>query len=139
MRLFMNRMKGKQHSLKINFCKLCLLTIFIISFLVKPGLTASGNSGMNGLSEPLSVLDFLPQHYVRDGSVNYRKQLQSAIDTALARQCNLLFPPMIYRIDETGLRVDSHLTLLMYGAVFQLDGDRKKDGQVFYGKDVSGM
>lgn len=136
MRIFWNRMNGKQQSGKINFWKLCLLTIFISSVLVKPGLTELNGNGMNELSGPLSVLDFLPQHYVRDGSVSYQEQLQSAIDTALSRHCNLLFPPMIYRVDETGLRIDSHLTLFMYGAVFQLDGDRKKDGQVFYGKDV---
>jgi len=109
-----------------------LLTIFSLAIFAKSVLSGPNNTG----ESELSVVDFLPPHYVSDGSVNYQKQLQAAIDTALARHKNLLFPSMHYQVDETGLRVGSQLTLFMYGAVFQLDGNRKKDGQVFYGQDV---
>ena len=48
-----------------------------------------------------------------------------------------MFPPMTYRLDESGLRARSGLTLSMYGAVLELDEHRSKDGAAFVGRDVS--
>lgn len=128
----LKRMSEKLKQRGKCLCLIFLLTILPVAIFAKPTLAGQNSN----VESELSVVEFLPQHYVRDGSVNYQKQLQAAIDTALSRHSNLLFPPMHYQVNESGLRVGSHLTLFMYGAVFQLDGDRKKDGQVFFGKDV---
>lgn len=85
----------------------------------------------------LSVADFLPKGYVTDGSVSYQKEIQQAIDTAARDGRTLVFPPITYRIDESGLQLRSRSTLWLYGAVFRLDEHRTKDGQVFRGHDVS--
>jgi hypothetical protein len=82
-----------------------------------------------------SVADFLPRDYVKDGSISYQQEIQSAIDAA-PQGSTLVFPPMVYRIDESGLQLRSGLTFWLYGAVFRLDEHRQKDGQVFVGHDV---
>lgn len=84
----------------------------------------------------LSVVEFLPENYVRDGSVSYHTQIQNAIDAAAKTGRTLVFPPMTYRVDESGLRLHSELTLWMYGAKFQLDAKRDRDGTVFIGNNV---
>ena len=71
-------------------------------------------------SPMLSVADFLPVGYAKDGSVSYQAEIQKAIDAARDGR-TLVFPPMVYRLDESGLRLGSRLTLWMYGAVFRLD------------------
>ncbi len=87
----------------------------------------------------LSVADFLPTDFVKDGSVNYQAQVQRAINAAAESGRTLAFVPMIYRLDESGLQLRSHLTLWMYGAVFQLDEKCRKDGQAFHGQAVSDL
>ena len=72
------------------------------------------------------MADFLPRGYVQDGSVSYQAELQTAIDFAAGRHGTLVFPPMIYRVDETGLQLRSGLTLSLYGAVFQLDANGRR-------------
>lgn len=114
-------------------------TILFMALFLSDSLAEITSRGVTASPSIISVTEFLPKNYVKDGSVSYQKQLQRAIDAAVARKCNLLFPPMVYRVDETGLRVGSHLTLSMYGAVFQLDSLRRKDGQVFYGHDVTNV
>src|SRR4051794_12226144 len=84
----------------------------------------------------LSVAEFLPDGYVRDGSVDYRIALQKAIDAAAQQGRPLIFPAMTYRVDEEGLELRSNLTLWMYGALFRLDEKRQKDGAVFRGEGV---
>jgi hypothetical protein len=85
----------------------------------------------------LSVTEFLPKGYVTDGSVSYQAELQKAIDAAASAGRTLVFPRMVYRLDETGLRLRSHLTLWLEGAVFQLDAKCRKDGQAFAGDGVT--
>jgi hypothetical protein len=89
--------------------------------------------------EALLATDFLPKGYLTDGSVSYQAELQKAIDTAAAKGRTLVFPHMIYRLDETGLRLRSNATLSLYGAVFQLDEKCKKDGHAFVGNDVANV
>jgi len=84
----------------------------------------------------VSVTDYLPDGYVTDGSVCYQDEIQTAIDAAARTSCTLIFPPMVYRLNETGLRIHSHLMLSMCGAVFEFDEHCTKDGQAFYGHDV---
>lgn len=87
----------------------------------------------------LSVADFLPKDHVSDGSVSYQAELQKAIDAAAQTGRMLVFPAMAYRLDETGLKLRSRLTLWLYGAVFQFDEHRQRDGQAFHGHDVSDL
>jgi hypothetical protein len=84
----------------------------------------------------LSVADFLPKGFVRDGSVSYQKELQKAIEAAAGTGRTLVFPAMTYRLDETGLQLRSRLTLSMHGAVFRLAEKCQKDGQAFAGRDI---
>lgn len=84
----------------------------------------------------LSVVDFLPKGYVNDGSISYQAELQKAIDAAAATGRTLVFPGMVYRLDEAGLQLRSNVTLSLRGAVLLLDDTCRADGQAFLGVDV---
>jgi hypothetical protein len=84
----------------------------------------------------LTVTDFLPKAFVKDGSVNYAKEIQKAIDKAGELKTTLVFPAMTYLVDEKGLTLRSNLTLSMYGAKFLVDKNFAADGQVFFGQDI---
>ncbi|MCH5378229.1 MAG: right-handed parallel beta-helix repeat-containing protein, partial [Planctomycetes bacterium] len=72
-----------------------------------------------------------------DGSVSYQADLQRAIDAAAETGSPLVFPPMVYAVDETGLQLRSGLDLRLTGAMFRLDENRQQDGAVFLGRDVT--
>jgi hypothetical protein len=84
----------------------------------------------------LSAADFLPKGYVTDGTVSYQAELQKALDAAAATSRTLVFPRMIYRLDETGLQLRSNSTLWLYGAIFRLDEKCNKGGHAFFGADI---
>ncbi|HTU24026.1 MAG TPA: hypothetical protein VMF30_01435, partial [Pirellulales bacterium] len=86
-----------------------------------------------------SVAEFLPAGFVRDGSKSYQAELQRAIDEAAAAGLPLVFPAATYKIDERGLQLRSGSTLWMQAARFELDADRRADGQAFLGRDVTGV
>ena len=104
-----------------------------IALFVCQALAGEAGSVTTGLS----VADFLPGEFVRDGSVSYQKELQRAIDAAAATGEILRFPRMIYAVDETGLKLHTGITLDMRGATFQLRDHCDADGAVFVGHDVS--
>jgi len=85
----------------------------------------------------LSVADFLPTEFIRDGSVSYQAEIQRAIDTAARNGQTLVFPSISYAVDESGWRLDSGITLRMNGAVFHVRPEAVADGAVFSGADVS--
>ena len=85
------------------------------------------------------VTDFLPASFVKDGSISYQAEIQKAIDMAAGTGGTLIFPPMVYSVDESGLKIGSHMTLSMYGAVFKLKINCKNDGCVFRGENVTGV
>lgn len=87
----------------------------------------------------LSVADFLPEGFVRDGSVNYSDAIQRAIDKAGELRTTLIFPPMTFLVDEKGLTLRSNITLSMYGARFVIDENSADDGQVFFGQDIANL
>jgi hypothetical protein len=86
-----------------------------------------------------SVAEYLPADFARDGSTSYQAELQRAIDDAAREGVPLVFPAATYRIDEKGLTLRSGSTLWMTGARFELDADRRQDGQAFLGRDVAGV
>lgn len=87
----------------------------------------------------LSVIEFLPKGYVTDGTVSYQAEVQKAIDAAAETGRTLLFPGMVYRLDESGLQLRSNLTMSMYGATFRLDEQCRKHGHAFVGNDVANI
>ena len=101
-------------------------TVFILSILF--AFTTS--------NAQLTVTDFFPQEYVKDGSVNYVKEIQTAIDKAGVLKTMLIFPAITYLVDEKGLTLRSNMTLSMYGAKFIIDKNSAADGQVFFGQDI---
>ena len=113
------------------------------SLVVLFGSSVSGQEPSEGRAPihragSISVTDFLPEGNVADGSIGYQPQLQKAIDTAAQARRVLVFPPMVYLLeDEKGLTVHSDTTLFMYGAVFRFDDDNNEDGQAFLGQDVT--
>ena len=112
-----------------------LLVLFPGVFLGQQPLEVQGPIPPTG---SISATQFLPEDYVTDGSISYQPQLQKAIDTAAQLGTVLVFPPMIYLLeDEAGLTVHSGTTLFLYGAVFRFDHESKEDGQVFLGRDVT--
>jgi hypothetical protein len=86
-----------------------------------------------------SAAEYLPADFARDGSTSYQAELQRAIDEAARDGVPLAFPAATYRIDEKGLALRSGSTLWMNGAKFELDSDRREDGQAFLGRDVAGV
>ena len=90
--------------------------------------------------ESVQVSRFLPDGYVTDGSISYQAQIQQALDAAASTGGDVVFAPMIYRIDDSaGLRLHSHLTLRMEGATFQLHEKCGSDGQLFFGQNVTNI
>ena len=87
---------------------------------------------------PLQATDFLPAGYATDGSKCYQDAIQKALDTAAAEHRQLVFQPIVYRIDDPrGLQLHSGMTLSLYGAVFRVSATAHSDGQVFLGRDVT--
>jgi len=93
--------------------------------------------GLQGAESPTRVADFLPDDYVRDGSVSYHDEIQRAIDEAARTGGVLEFPPITYATTEQGWQLRSGLTLLLDGAVFQLSDACREDVAVFHGRDVT--
>lgn len=97
------------------------------------------SSLMLSFDNVVMVTDYFPDSYVKDGSVSYQKEIQKAIDIAAETGAVIIFPPMIYSIDETGFKISSNTTLSMYGAIFKLKESCKSDGYVFWGENVSNV
>jgi hypothetical protein len=87
----------------------------------------------------VSVVDYFPREYVTDGSVNYQKYIQEAINDAARKGCTVYFPPMIYQLNESGLELRSNLLLWMYGAKFLFKMNCTQDGQAFWGEDLKNV
>ena len=85
----------------------------------------------------ISVAEFLPKDYARDGTVSYQAEIQRAFDAAAQAGETLRFPAMTYSVDESGWELRSKLTLDMRGATFQLIESCNKDGAVFHGENVT--
>jgi len=110
--------------------------VLCVLFWVAVGL--AGEQAVSRGPGVLQVTDFLPAGYVVDGSVSYQAAIQKALDVAAQTRRALVFPPMVYRLDDpTGLRVPSGSTLLMHGAVFRLSERIRQDGQAFCAQDVT--
>jgi len=131
--------------------RLCLFAL-LVGWSCQGGIAAepSGNislaEGQEGVSTAptgagvLLATEFLPPGFVRDGSQSYQPLLQRAIDAAAKQHCLLVFPPMVYLIDDPdGLRLADNSHLVMEGAVFRTSQGLDRDGQVFFGKDVQNV
>ncbi len=111
-------------------------------FVLGPNQTVQGQKPASGpwaaLPEGamLRVADYLPKGHVTDGSFSYQEEIQQAIDAAARTGRTLVFEPMVYRLDESGLQLRSGSRLWLYGAVFRLGPDCQKDGQAFVGYEV---
>ena len=96
--------------------------------------------GDDASTKPIDVSRLLPDGFSTDGSVCYQTQLQQAIDAAAAGGREVVFAPIVYRIDDPGgLKLHSNLTLRMEGATFQFSEDCDADGQLFLGEGVSDL
>jgi parallel beta-helix repeat protein len=96
----------------------------------------SSNATLN--RSELIVTDYLPRDFVTDGSISYQPLLQKALDEAAKSKRNIIFPPIVYRLDNpTGLRLHSSMTLHMHGATFLLAETCHEDGQAFLGEQVT--
>lgn len=115
------------------------LTLLLVSIRLRAAPAAAPPAGGDSpaAAGSLCVSDFLPAGYVKDGSASYQAEIQKAIDAAAHDGGAIVFPPMVYRIDEAGLQVHSRMTFRMHGAVFQLDEHCDKDGQAFRGDEVT--
>ena len=78
--------------------KFFLLTILLVS------------SMFLSFNNVITVSDFLLDNYVKDGTISYQKNLQKAIDALPGTGGTVIFPPMIYLIDESGLKIKSNIT-----------------------------
>ncbi len=114
------------------------LQILLITWLVfcVAGQLSAGDGGGAG-SAGLSVVDFLPQDFARDGSVSYQTEIQQAIDVAATTGETLRFPAITYAVDQTGWQLRSGLTIDLRGATLQLAEQCDADGAVFTGQDIS--
>lgn len=89
--------------------------------------------------QTVSVADFLPADYARDGSVSYQREIQRAIDEAAETGQTLVFPAIVYAVDENGWQLRSGSRLRMDGAVFKVTPEANQDGAVFTGNGVKGV
>ena len=87
----------------------------------------------------VSVADFLPADYARDGSASYQREIQRAIDEAAKAGATLVFSGMVYAVNENGWQLRSGSRLHMEGATFHVTPEASQDGAVFTGKDVKGV
>jgi len=111
------------------------LLLFFCAILISTILSAKEKAPANSIF----VTEFLPKNFVKDGSVNYQNHIQKAIDEAVEKNLSLVFPPMKYLVNESGLKIGSDLSISMYGAVFMVDENCSADGQVFFGNDVKNL
>src|ERR1700733_10140112 len=95
-------------------------TLLFTLIVNRAGSTQEPQAKQPLLDASLSVIEFMPKGYATDGTVSYQAELQKAIDAAAATGRTLVFPRMIYRLDESGLQLRSNLTMSMYGATFRL-------------------
>ncbi len=126
---------------KFKFRKLIVLLLVVFSlFFPHQQAYSIINTSVKRDNLTVYVTDFFPENFVTDGSVSYQKEIQAALSAVDSSQVSaLVFPPMVYLVDETGLRISSNITLWMYGAIFKLDKNRRKDGKVFYAQNVSNI
>ncbi|MDA7926785.1 right-handed parallel beta-helix repeat-containing protein [Verrucomicrobiales bacterium] len=88
----------------------------------------------------IKVVDFLPEDFIRDGSISYQANLQEAINAVPETGGTLIFPAATFLLDNLrGLELRSHFTLEMHGATFLASDQHTEDGQLFRGKDISGL
>ena len=114
---------------------LCALVVAISS--VAAADPSSERSGPAINPAALSVTDFFPQNFLKDGSVSYQTAIQQALDAAKKSHRAVVFPPIIYRLDDVGgVKLSSNQRLYMHGAKFIFGDDCKADGQAFYGEAV---
>ena len=94
-------------SIKWRFFFVTWIFILLGSIQNADVLYAQEKSQINQISDTgeLSVSDFLPQGYVTDGSISYQVEIQKAIDATHGEYSTLTFPPMVYRVDEAGLKI----------------------------------
>lgn len=118
----------------------CGAEVLGVSLLLMGVGSAAEGPGTDQLAAPpsalLSVAEFLSEGYKTDGSVGYRAEIQQAIDAAARDGRTLVFPPMTYRVDESGLQLRSRSTLWLYGAVFRFEAECQRDGHAFIARDV---
>jgi parallel beta-helix repeat protein len=109
----------------------------LMAALLFTAQTAFANTNDDPPGGALVVTEFLPAEYVMDGTVSYQAELQAALDVAAESSRNVVFPPMVYRLDNAqGLRISSGVTLWMRGARFELSPEIREDGQAFQGEAV---
>lgn len=102
-----------------------------------PALLPQATHGDDANRQPIQVSEFLPDGFAADGSVSYQSQLQRAIDAAAEAGGEIIFAPIVYRIDDpAGLQLQSNLTLRMEGATFRFSEDCNADGQLFRGEGL---
>lgn len=122
--------------MQLKLSGLAILLVFTVSWAFGqepsgPDLPTAGS---------ISATHFLPQGYVKDGSISYQRQLQTAVDEAARSGKVLVFPPMTYLLDdEAGLTLHPGMTLSMAGAVFRIGRECSEDGQALFAQDVTDL
>lgn len=117
-------------------CK--VLRLLLVCAAGLSSLLASRPLRAAGPHAPVLALEaFLPENYVRDGSLSYQVEIQRALDTAAERGQALRFPRATFAVDERGWRLHSQCELIMTGATFRVSADAGQDGAVFSGESVS--
>lgn len=102
----------------------------LFSLCLTASLLAGGKTEVN-------VADYLPENFVRDGSVSYQTRLQQALDQADPEGAVIRFPPGTFLLeDEQGLTLSSNLTMYLEGTRFLFPRDCDQDGQAFLGHHV---
>ena len=116
-----------------------ILIILLLPMLVNQGCNSNKKNALGSDNNYgiVHLTDFLPDNYVTDGTVSYALEIQKALDYTSSIGGTLIFLPMIYKVNESGLRVGSNTILNMYGAVFKVDENCQKDGTVFYGDGIT--
>jgi hypothetical protein len=128
--------------MKIKFLLKVFLIIIILNLFLSnfpPSTCLAQEKIIAGHQNIYQITDFLPKDHKKDGSVSYQKGIQEALDLIAGSPSTIIFPPMVYLIDEKGITLHSDMTLQMHGAIFQIKSDCVSDGQAFYGKNLQNV
>lgn len=113
----------------------CLLLLSVVLGLHGPAPSVAAADG-----RPESVVDvssFLPEGFVRDGSVSYQAEIQQALDHAARVGRAVRFPSSVFLLtNASGLRLHSNCAIYLEGAELVLSENLRADGQAFLARDV---
>ena len=118
------------------FASLFFVTSVVFYVPVKPSSTNFSQSSKRVAQHPTSLLRYLPQSYVRDGSVDYTRYIQQLID----ENRNITIPGFPILINDGGIKIKSGRTIeFEKGSVLLLKPSRKTKYSMLHLENITNV